>query len=299
MNSSSSFLRQKKMYQLILNTKKQDYDWVLFHSNPIRTKKNTAIVACFCEFDSNVYHSHYYNEWNILFPESIQKAVIKRQAEFLVGRYAAHQAIFHLNSNFKTVLIPPIKIGKKRAPIWPKKITGSISHTHIHSFFQEEMTIQSEALSPKKNNSSQKKLLPKKSLAISLVTQSEKMFIGIDIEKIMSEQLANSIHTQIIQQNEHRLLINCSIAKKNSLSFSKGLSLIFSAKETLFKALYPHVNEYFFFHTAEVSNINFNSNHLQLKLKETFYQKHQLKTFYTIYFQWIDGGILTYLIDSI
>jgi len=53
------------------------------------------------------------------------RAVDKRRREFAAGRAAAHQAMRDLGQ------IPrPITVAQTRAPIWPRGITGSITHTH-------------------------------------------------------------------------------------------------------------------------------------------------------------------------
>ncbi|MCF6432117.1 4'-phosphopantetheinyl transferase superfamily protein [Leisingera sp. MMG026] len=51
-------------------------------------------------------------------------AVIKRRTEFAAGRSAAHQAMRQLG------LTPaPVPVGRDRAPVWPKGLVGSITHT--------------------------------------------------------------------------------------------------------------------------------------------------------------------------
>ncbi|WOI31596.1 4'-phosphopantetheinyl transferase superfamily protein [Tritonibacter scottomollicae] len=61
------------------------------------------------------------------FPEETaglsQNAVDKRRREFAAGRAAAHQAMRALN---RTPV--PIRIGPKRAPIWPDDLSGTITH---------------------------------------------------------------------------------------------------------------------------------------------------------------------------
>jgi len=57
-------------------------------------------------------------------PVSLTRAVPKRQAEFLAGRYCAHQACESLG-----VQTNDLPIGADRAPVWPSALVGSITHT--------------------------------------------------------------------------------------------------------------------------------------------------------------------------
>ena len=54
-------------------------------------------------------------------PDSIQRSVAKRQAEFLAGRICARAALHRLDG---IACIPPI--GEDRAPVWPAHILSLI-----------------------------------------------------------------------------------------------------------------------------------------------------------------------------
>ena len=62
-----------------------------------------------------------------IFPEEeafIQKAVLKRKQEFIVGRLCTRKALSEIGiEGF------PLLMGKDRAPIWPSGVVGSIAHT--------------------------------------------------------------------------------------------------------------------------------------------------------------------------
>ena len=55
--------------------------------------------------------------------DHLSRALPKRQGEFAAGRAAARQALGMLGHP-----AAPIPAGEDRAPVWPKGITGSISH---------------------------------------------------------------------------------------------------------------------------------------------------------------------------
>jgi len=58
-------------------------------------------------------------EWSA----SLERAVPKRRAEFLAGRYCAAQALQRLDR------AGPVGIGPDRCPAWPPTVIGSISHS--------------------------------------------------------------------------------------------------------------------------------------------------------------------------
>lgn len=105
-------------------------------------------------------------------------------------------------------------MGEDRAPIWPEGVVGAISHSRDR--------------------------------AIALAGSNSRFCgIGIDIEKLLTGEEARDIAPQALTANERHKL------GKDIDPFMTGL--IFSAKESLFKALYPTVKRLFFFEAAELS----------------------------------------------
>lgn len=142
-------------------------------------------------------------------PPQLLRAAPRRKAEFIAGRRCAAEAIRRLTGR---AAFPGM--GEDRAPIWPEGVVGAISHSHER--------------------------------AIALAGSSERFCgIGIDIERLLSEEEACDIAPQVLTANE-RLSLGNDIDP-----FMTGL--IFSAKESLFKALYPTVRRLFFFEAAELS----------------------------------------------
>lgn len=154
----------------------------------------------------------------------LANAVAKRQAEHLAGRMAACEA---LRLHGVEDFIPGI--GAHREPCWPPGFIGSITHT-------EQIALAT--------------VMP--------LGDNEHCGIGIDCETIINEQSAQDLADGIINKTERALLQSCS------LPFCVALTLAFSAKESLFKALYRHVGEYFDFSAAEVTRIE--SQKLELVL---------------------------------
>ncbi|MFL0800596.1 MAG: 4'-phosphopantetheinyl transferase superfamily protein [Agarilytica sp.] len=103
-----------------------------------------------------------------------------------------------------------ILIGKHRNPLWPRGTLGSISHAG--------------------------------DTVLAAVTLDETVSaIGIDIEEVMDAETASNIHGSIVNEEELMLM------EEIGIPFEQMLTLVFSAKESFFKAAYPSVGEYFDF----------------------------------------------------
>jgi enterobactin synthetase component D len=103
-------------------------------------------------------------------------------------------------------------IGPRREPLWPTRIQGSISHCGQQ--------------------------------ALAVAVAHEKALVGIDAEMVLSEAEANEVWQSVIKESERQCLA--------SLPFALGVTLAFSAKESLYKALHRHVNRLLDFASAEV-----------------------------------------------
>lgn len=150
------------------------------------------------------------------FPLSIQGAVAKRQAEYLAGRYLARLAM--QQSGLFDAQPPQLPIGRLRAPVWPERVTGSVTH-HRHK------------------------------ACVVVLTQplSAENFVGVDTELWLSAQQASDIAASIHHADELTILL------KAGFSNAMATSLLFSAKEALFKAICPFVDDYFGFEAAELT----------------------------------------------
>lgn len=172
-------------------------------------------ASCFhfsCWFDSAAYDSERAGQFGLVLPERLAKAVPKRKIEFLAGRYCVQLALRRMGRDAGQA----IDIGEKRAPLWPEDLTGSITHS--------------------------------KGFASAAVGSTELVRgIGIDSERLVAENTANSVASHILTETEsygaNRSLVN---------SARQYLTLIFSAKESIFKCLYPRVQQYFDFQDAEI-----------------------------------------------
>lgn len=111
------------------------------------------------------------------------------------------------------------------SPAWPEGIRGSISH--------------------------------KKELAIAAVTR-ESDFIGIDLENLITDKNARKLAKRIVNEQEQDLM------EATDISFGENFTRIFSAKEALYKAIYPSVRRYLPFSICQVTAISNDVLTLQL-----------------------------------
>ncbi|MFA0812333.1 4'-phosphopantetheinyl transferase family protein [Microbulbifer epialgicus] len=106
-----------------------------------------------------------------------------------------------------------IPIGTNRCPVWPDGIQASITHTAHRAL---------------------------------CAASKQSHGLGIDFEVTMAHQTASEIKPNVVSSREASVLL------KSGLPLEKWLTIAFSAKESLFKALYPAVGKYFDFLDAEI-----------------------------------------------
>ncbi|PNC12677.1 enterobactin synthase subunit EntD [Enterobacter cloacae] len=109
-------------------------------------------------------------------------------------------------------------IGPSGEPLWPDGISGSITHSGTQ--------------------------------AMAVVVRDRHALIGIDCETILPENEAREIKDGIIDAQEERVLSH------SGYPFALALTLVFSAKESLFKALFPQVQAYMGFDSARVTMLD-------------------------------------------
>ena len=122
-----------------------------------------------------------------------------------------------------------VAINHDRSPLWPAGLLGSISHS---------------------NNK-----------VLCVTTKSHHCnYLGIDIEHWLPETDAGSlVHNIVVNETEYQKMLPY-------LSFNRAITLIFSAKESLYKAIFKEFGHYVDFHAAMVTGLDFNAQQLTLTL---------------------------------
>lgn len=149
-----------------------------------------------------------------------------------------------------------IGTGPQRQPIWPEHLCGSISHT------------------------------AKRAICL-MATKTQVLSIGVDIEEWINPKQVPNIHTLVINNTESQLL------KQLPLPFSNAFTVIFSAKESVFKALYPEVKILFDF--SAVVLISVHQYHVVLQLKQTLSESFTTGLKLQVYFKVDDSHCITWL----
>ncbi len=186
----------------------------IIQNQPIELVKRGSFLLFRCNYDNRHFCLELFDLLQINFPLSLEKAVVKRQSEYLAGRYVAKFALQKLG-----VKVCDIATNQHRAPMWPDKVVGSITHT------------EDTAL-----------------CAVGFNHDIE--YLGIDLEKWLAAETVTEITDMVISRRERLLL------EQLDLSYPKAFTLVFSVKESLFKALYPTVGHYFDFDSVEVLDIS-------------------------------------------
>jgi len=134
----------------------------------------------------------------------------------------------------------PLTSLHEHLPIWPTHVLGSISH-------------------------SQNKLI---------VALSDKAsYLGIDIEHWVTSKFAQESAHLILTPSELELW---KIKAYEFFDFSQFVSLIFSVKESLYKAVYPLAKQYIDFLEAFVVDIDFENQKLILAFAPEIRNRYQL-----------------------
>lgn len=133
---------------------------------------------------------------------------MKRQAEYLAGRYLGRLSM--QQSGLFSPAPPQLGIGLLRAPIWPEKVTVSITY-HQYSACAVVLT------QPLATNN----------------------LVGVDTEIWLASQQASEIAVSIHNPDELHILVSAGFTN------AQATTLLFSAKEAFFKAICPLVGEYF------------------------------------------------------
>ncbi|WP_145577341.1 4'-phosphopantetheinyl transferase family protein [Yersinia mollaretii] len=187
-----------------------------------------------CDFDVNEYRDELFAVYGIAFPGSLHKAVSQRSAEYLAGRFVARQVL-----NMLEIRDYPLANGLDRAPLWPTGLIGSISHNN------QRALCTAQIITP----------------AVGLLTESRDVHgIGLDIESLIPVERAKNLWPGILSEEEYR------DSQEGPLPFNHLLTLAFSAKESLFKAVYPQLGRYFDFLEARLISYSLASGRFELQL---------------------------------
>ena len=141
-----------------------------------------------------------------------------------------------------------IGIGEQRAPVWPVGFSGSIAHGSGRAW-------------------------------AVVAAQARYRGLGIDLETIVDPATARKLWSTVLRPFERER------ARPDALSEEQFLSLVFSAKESLFKCLYPITRARFGFLDAELVHLDLQANLLRLSLRASLSAEFQPESIFDIGFE--------------
>lgn len=216
----------------------------------------TPQVVGFCgHYDAAQFHPDLFAVLGVECPDRLTDAVVKRQAEYLVGRHLARTALESLRS-----AVVDIPTGEGGAPQWPSGIAGSISHSH--------------------------------GVGVCLAVADADMLVGIDVEMVASEKLMTAILRRTMNESECDLIEDLPLTPKRTMA-----TLVFSAKETLYKLLYPVVGRYFGFSCAEIRTLP-DAGMLRLYLTSDLHPSLPKGTFFDLTYSTTVDQVMTWAVIS-
>lgn len=167
---------------------------------------------CSVTFEREHYRDEWFAEFAIPFPAFLTRAVTKRRAEYLAGRWCCQRLLGAHQVN------GTVEHSAQRAPRWPVGVYGSVSHSE------------------------------NRALVIS-VRDSSAWRTGVDIERFDRPTMLETA-AEITDIRERTLLA------QRTEDVALGILLAFSAKESLYKALWPEVEAFFGFDAASLVDVN-------------------------------------------
>lgn len=214
-----------------------------------------ATIFTSVAFDPSLFCEKSLNQDLLQCLNSLNAASTKRRAEFLAGRYCAQKALFNL------IGVPYMpERHKDKTPIWPQNCVGSISHTS--------------------------------GLAGAMVARrTDYKSVGIDLERPLSSHECSNDLIRTIQTPAEQLRMTTLLRLSDCLA----LTLAFSLKESLFKALHPLVCIFFNFKDVELMQCDITGN-ARFRLLKSLSPEWEKGTELTAHFYINNEYILTWAV---
>ncbi len=180
----------------------------------------------------------------------------KRQEEFLLGRYLIHRSLKEWGYDFWNL---PIGIGEKRGPLFDARFSGSLTHNGSFAIF-----------------------------AMKLGEHT----VGVDIES--RGRVKQELSRHILTEEDERLLR--TLEREGSYNRSDLLTLVFSAKESCYKGLFPFFEEYFGMKDAYFREINLQKRTFEMVVTKDFSRRKDIRPLLVHgHFLEDESNIFTYL----
>jgi enterobactin synthetase component D len=187
-------------------------------------------------------------------PPTLLRAAPARLASFATGRFCASRALRDAGYSGASALA----IGLDAGPIWPDGFVGSITHTH---------GLAAAAAAPR----------------------TAMRAVGIDCELVMTASAAHDIGRIVFP--EAGMALNACGSLSSVMEWRALVTVVFSAKESLYKCLRPLVGVFFEFADARVVAASAGRGTLKLRLLRDLSQEFCLGTEFDASFT-VAGGVV-------
>jgi enterobactin synthetase component D len=185
-----------------------------------------AVALTFSPTEGEAAH---FKQFGVACPASLERAVLKRKAEYLAGRRVALEALRKAGAE-----VSDMGIGPMRAPDWPSGYTGSITHS---------------------NNVA----------AAIAVPAGEVEGAGIDLEKVASPKSVSAIRQVVLSPAEEEALAPLVLR----FGQPTAVTVAFSAKESFYKATAAAVGRIFEFDAVRITSACPDQGVVEIRIVET------------------------------
>lgn len=178
-----------------------------------------GVASYACEFSESRFTEGLFAAHGITEPDSVSRSVPRRRVQYLAGRICARQALRTLSA---AEADGQLLIGRDRRPLWPAGYTGSISHCE--------------------------------SVAVALACSTTRARgVGVDIESLLSVEVWREISASVTHGADTTFLASAP------LEASVARTVLFSAKESFFKAAFGVVGRVFDFDAVSLIGLDIGS----------------------------------------
>ncbi|MDE1330421.1 4'-phosphopantetheinyl transferase family protein [Vibrio aestuarianus] len=186
-----------------------------------------------------------------------EEICLSRQCEFLAGRICACQSLIKLDKQINMKQSWKQFFNYGELPLWPPGVVGSISHSEHY--------------------------------AIAICTRSDDRCVGVDIESIIKLKKAQLISTYVISKKDFQYAELFD-------EFNIFVTIVFSSKESIYKALPLHIQKLVNFHSTHIYSIDIKHSFIIFYLN---INKLDLTKKIKVFFEWYNSNIITYCNFSI
>jgi len=211
-------------------------------------------IALTAEYDQDLFEPLLFDQLGIERPPAIASTDLPRQASYLAGRRLLKEAFFAR----KFPVNAPIGIGRNGEPLWPVGIKGSISHNQGW-------------------------------VCCAVSTFSSYAGVGINVLPMLTQTNYHQVERQVLSAQEQELYRYVSL----SLSPEEWLSVVYSAKVTVFKTLHPLFKLALNVTDIALDSIDSNNQRLVIRLLQDVPTHFELRNRFAVRFSLRGDHVIT------